>query len=142
MLSKILKTTYLERISKFLFFAFLILIFTETAEAHVKWFVEFDIAEQPLPIGEVIDKTFVYMFIVSVVACYLFFLVDRYIYEEGYFAEFDKKLKLFDGLANVIMRASAGIFFLSLFLSVFFHCLFVFFLFLFFLSSFILSLFS
>lgn len=116
MSTKIFQTPYLERILKFLFFAFLIIIFVETAEAHVKWFVEFDISEQPMPIGEVIDKTFVYMFIVSVIACYLFFLADRYIYEEGYLAEFDKKLKLFDGVANYIMRAAAGIFFLSLFL--------------------------
>lgn len=114
--SKILKTPYLERVLKFSLFAFLIIIFVDTADAHVKWFVKFDISEQPLPIGEVIDKTFVYMFIVSVIACYLFFLADRYIYEEGYLAEFDKKLKLFDGLANTIMRSAAGIFFLSLFL--------------------------
>lgn len=116
MISKIFQSLYLERISKFLFFVLLIIIFAQTAEAHVKWFVEFDISEQPMPIGEVIDKTFVYMFIVSVIACYLFFLADRYIYEEGYLAEFDKKLKMFDGAANYIMRAAAGIFFLSLFL--------------------------
>ncbi len=116
MIFKIFKTPYLERVGKFLLFAFLIILFTETAEAHVKWFVEFDISEPPLPIGEVIDKTFVYMFIASVIACYLFFLADRYIYEEGYLAEFDKKLKMFDNAANYIMRASAGIFFLSLFL--------------------------
>ena len=100
------------------FFAFLLaaFVFAVPAEAHVKWFVEFDISEPPTPIGEVIDGTFVKMFIVSVIACYLFFLVDRYIYEEGYFSEFDKKLKMFDAAANYIMRAAAGIFFLSLFL--------------------------
>ncbi|NNE65410.1 MAG: hypothetical protein HKN33_02495 [Pyrinomonadaceae bacterium] len=96
--------------------ALLLLINPDSVEAHVKWFVEFDVAEQPMPIGEVLDKTFVYMFIASVIGCYLFFLADRYIYEEGYLAEFDKKLKLFDGLANAIMRVAAGIFFVSLFL--------------------------
>ena len=116
MMFKTLGNPVVQNVLKLSFVALLFIYFTESAEAHVKWFVEFDIAEQPLPISEVIDKTFVYMFIVSVIACYIFFLVDRYIYEEGYFAEFDKKLKLFDGLANAIMRASAGIFFLSLFL--------------------------
>jgi hypothetical protein len=116
MISKISQTLYPTRILKFLFFAFLIVILTDSADAHVKWFVEFDISEQPLPIGEVIDKTFVYMFIVSVIACYLFFLADRYIYEEGYLAEFDKKLKMFDGAANYIMRGATGLFFFSLFL--------------------------
>lgn len=94
----------------------LVCLAPETAEAHVKWFVEFNVAEPPMPIGEVIDKTFVYMFIASVIGCYLFFLADRYIYEEGYLSKFDKKLKLFDGLANAIMRAATGIFFLALFL--------------------------
>ena len=86
-----------------------------TAQAHVKWFVEFDVTKAPAPIGEVLNGTFVQMFLVSVVGIYLFFLADRYIYEGGYLAEFDKKLKLFDNLANTIMRVSAGIFFLSLF---------------------------
>jgi hypothetical protein len=84
--------------------------------AHVKWFVDFDITHPPQPIGEVLDGTFVKMFLVSVAACYLFFLGDRFIYEEGYLAEFDKKLKLFDNLASAMMRCAAGIFFLSLFL--------------------------
>ena len=116
MIENLLKSSYFRSIAKCSLFALAILLFADVAQAHVKWFVEFDISEQPLPIGDVIDKTFVYMFIVSVIACYLFFLVDRYIYEEGYLAEFDKKLKLFDGVANYIMRGSAGIFFLSLFL--------------------------
>ena len=85
-------------------------------QAHVKWFVEYDITKPPMPIGEVLNGMFVQMFLVSVVGVYLFFLADRYIYEGGYLAEFDKKLKLFDNLAAAIMRAAAGIFFLSLFI--------------------------
>lgn len=116
MISKLLENPLIQNVLKLSFVALLFTLFVETANAHVKWFVEFDISEQPLPIGEVIDKTFVYFFIISVIACYLFFLVDRYIYEEGYFADFDRKLKLFDNLANIIMRVSTGIFFISLFL--------------------------
>ena len=71
--------------------------------------------QPPTPIGEVLDGTFVKMFLVSVVGCYLFFLADRYIYEEGILAEFDKKMKLFDNVANTIMRVAAGIFFFALF---------------------------
>ena len=115
----------LEHLSKYrifilaaaaLFAATAVFVFPDTVGAHVKWFVEFDISEQPMPIGEVLDRTFVTMFIVSVIACYVFFLVDRYIYEEGYLAEFDKKLRMFDNAANYIMRAAAGVFFLCLFL--------------------------
>ncbi len=97
-------------------FAFSLIFIATTAEAHVKWFADYNVAAPPKPIGDVIDKTFVWMFVVSVIGCYLFFLADRYIYEEGYLAKFDKKLKLFDSLANIIMRAASGIFFLCLFL--------------------------
>lgn len=94
----------------------LLTICATTSEAHVKWFFDYDVTKPPTPIGEVLDGTFIKMFLVSVVACYLFFLADRYIYEEGILAEFDKKLKLFDNVANYIMRAAAGVFFLALFL--------------------------
>ena len=90
-------------------------ICTVAAQAHVKWFFDYDVTKPPTPIGEVLDGTFVKMFLVSVAACYLFFLADRYIYEEGILSEFDKKLKLFDNAANYIMRGAAGVFFLALF---------------------------
>src|SRR5215204_4115642 len=94
---------------------FLPALFAFPVRAHVKWFFDYDVTQAPTPIGEVLDGTFVKLFLVSVAACYVFFLVDRYIYEEGILAEFDKKLKLFDTAANYIMRAAAGVFFLALF---------------------------
>ena len=94
----------------------LLLLFSATAEAHVKWFFDYDVTQPPTPIGEVLDGTFVKMFLVSVAGCYLFFLADRYIYEEGILAEFDKKMRMFDNVANTIMRVAAGIFFLALFM--------------------------
>ena len=86
-----------------------------SVQAHVKWFVEFDVSRAPAPIGEVLTGNFVKMFLVSVAAVYIFFLVDRYIYEKGYLAAFDQKLKMFDDRAILIMRVAAGIFFVSLF---------------------------
>lgn len=86
-----------------------------TANAHVKWFFDYDVTKPPTPIGDVIDAVFVKLFLVSVAACYLFFLVDRYIFESGYFAEFDQNLRRLDKAAQYIMRAAAGIFFLCLF---------------------------
>jgi hypothetical protein len=94
---------------------FLLAVCAISVNAHVKWFFDYDVRQPPTPIGEVLDGTFIKLFLVSVAACYVFFLADRYIYEEGILAEFDKKLKLFDNAANYIMRAAAGIFFLSLF---------------------------
>lgn len=101
-------------------FLFLIVVLSAavcagTAEAHVKWFVEYDVRRPPTPIGEVLTGTFIKLFLVSVTCVYFFFLADRYIYEAGILSEFDKKLRLFDNLANYIMRVSAGVFFISLF---------------------------
>jgi hypothetical protein len=95
--------------------AVLLAVCAVAAQAHVKWFFDYDVTQPPTPIGEVLDGIFVKLFLASVAACYLFFLADRYIYEEGILAEFDRKLKLFDNAANYIMRAAAGIFFLALF---------------------------
>ncbi len=103
------------RLRKFPLTALLIAFGAVAAQAHVKWFFDYDVTKPPTPIGDVIDGTFVKMFLVSVAACYVFFLADRYIYEEGILAEFDKKLKLFDSAAKYIMRAAAGIFFFALF---------------------------
>lgn len=83
--------------------------------AHVKWFVEHDVSKPPLPIGEVLNGTFIKLFLLSVAGVYIFFLADRYIFKKRILADFDKRLKRFDELASLIMRVSSGIFFLCLF---------------------------
>ena len=98
-----------------------VLVGADSVFAHVKWFVEHDVSKPPKPIGEVLNGTFVKMFLVAAALTYCFFLADRYIHEKGYFADFDNKLKRFDGFASYIMRASAGIFFLSLWIWYLYH---------------------
>lgn len=95
---------------------FLLSSFAVTAQAHVKWFFDYNVIKPPVPIGEVLDGTFVRLFLASVAGIYLFFLVDRYIYKQGYLAKFDQRLKRFDNVATYIMRAAAGVFSLTLFL--------------------------
>jgi hypothetical protein len=98
-----------------LFGAFALTLITNARlDAHVKWFVDHDVSQQPMPIGDVLNGTFIKMFLVSVAAIYLFFLADRYIFRAGYLSDFDKRLKRFDEFACLVMRASAGIFFLCL----------------------------
>ena len=86
----------------------------DLARAHIKWFKPFDISERPLPIGEVLNRTFILLFITSVVLIYVFFLADRYAYKKGVLVAFDERLRVFDGLSVAIMRAAACIFFVSL----------------------------
>jgi hypothetical protein len=104
-----------RNVFQFAVFVFLTTVCAESVEAHVKWFVEFDVSKPPAPIGEVLSGDFVKMFLISVAGVYVFFLIDRYIYEHRILTEFDERLKMFDDRANTIMRVSAGVFFLSLF---------------------------
>ena len=85
------------------------------SSAHVKWFTEFDNAKPPLPISDVLTKTFIGFFIASVVAIYLFFLGDRYAFKKGYLVKLDLRLRMFDALSIHIMRGAAAVFFFSLF---------------------------
>lgn len=105
---------YIPKVQKLLLSAFFVTIFSVSAEAHVKWFVEYDTAKPPMPIGDVLNGTFIKMFLVCVAGIYLFFLADRYIYKKGWLSEFDQKLRRLDDFSNLIMRVSAGIFFLTL----------------------------
>ena len=98
-----------------------ILLLSSPVMAHVKWFVEHDVSKPPLPIGEVLSGTFVKMFLVAAALTYCFFLADRYIHEKGYLEKFDESLKRFDGFATYVMRISAGIFFLSLWIWYLYH---------------------
>ena len=86
-----------------------------STEAHVKWFFDYDVTKPPTPIGEVLDGTFIKLFLFSALACYVFFLIDRFIFEDGIFEDFDRNLKRLDNAAQFIMRTAAGIFFLCLF---------------------------
>src|SRR5215207_2484274 len=99
----------------------ILLLTSAPVMGHVKWFVDHDVSKPPLPIGEVLTGTFVKMFLVAVAFTYLFFLADRYIHEKGYLVKLDESLKRFDGFATYVMRISAGIFFLSLWIWYLYH---------------------
>jgi len=84
------------------------------AQAHIKWFEPFDVTQAPRPVGEVLEPTFIHFFLGSVAFVYLFFLFDRYAYKKGFLVAFDERLRVFDGLSILIMRAASGIFFAAL----------------------------
>jgi len=91
------------------------LLMAGEASAHVKWFVEFDNARPPMPIGDVLTGTFIGFFIASVAAIYLFFVGDRFAYKKGYLVALDERMRRFDALSIYIMRGAAAVFFLALF---------------------------
>jgi hypothetical protein len=93
----------------------LLLFLPGKASAHVKWFVNADVAAPPRPVGEVLTgQLFVYLFLGSVVAIYGFFLLDRWVLRRRVLAQLDERMKKFDALSIYVMRGSAAMFFLSL----------------------------
>jgi hypothetical protein len=80
---------------------------------HVKWFAPFDVKAAPKPIGEVLNGTFIKIFLISVVVVFGFFLADRLMYRRGVLRAFDEKLKRLDDFAILIIRLAAAAFFVS-----------------------------
>ena len=62
----------------------LLLIAGDPALAHVKWFAQYDLTLPPMPIGDVLNKVFIAFFLLSVVAVYFFFVVDRFAYRKHF----------------------------------------------------------
>ncbi|WP_162140741.1 hypothetical protein [Arenimonas oryziterrae] len=92
-----------------------LLLVAGAAEAHVKWFAKADPAEVPRPIGEVLSEPFfVDMLMLSLVAIYFFFIVDRLAVRRGFLADLDARMRRFDGSSIWVMRVCAAIFFLAL----------------------------
>lgn len=91
----------------------LLAVFPRGVSAHVKWVAPFDVAGAPRPIGEVLNGSFITLFLISVVAVYLFFLADRFAYRTGVLKGFDESLKRLDESSILIMRVTAGIFLIS-----------------------------
>ena len=86
-----------------------------SAQAHVKWFANVDPAETTRPIGAVLSEPFfIQMLLLSLVAIYGFFLVDRLALRRGVMATLDARMKHFDGSSIWIMRICGAVFFMAL----------------------------
>ena len=81
------------------------------AQAHVKWFAEYDLDKPPLSIGEVLTGQFLYIFLMSVVWMYGFFWLDRYALRKGILEDAVRRYTVSEPVAFAIMRLAALIFF-------------------------------
>jgi hypothetical protein len=81
------------------------------AQAHVKWFAEYDLTKPPLPVGEVLTGQFLYIFLISVVWMYGFFWLDRYVLRNRVLEDTLRRYTVSEPAAFVIMRLAALIFF-------------------------------
>ena len=81
--------------------------------AHVKWFAPFDVSTPPRPIGDVLNGSFIAIFLASVAGIYLFFLTDRIVFRRRLLRGLDERLKQLDDLSILILRLTAAVFLVS-----------------------------
>jgi hypothetical protein len=81
------------------------------AQAHVKWFAEYDLNKPPLPVGEVLTGQFLYIFLISIVWMYLFFWLDRYALRKRILEDALRRYTVSEPVAFAVMRLAALIFF-------------------------------
>ena len=89
----------------------LLLMAGDPALAHVKWFAQYDLTLPPMPIGDVFNKVFVGFFLLSVVAVYAFFVVDRFAYRRRFLESILSRFTISEPTAFLIMRCAVAAFF-------------------------------
>jgi hypothetical protein len=80
---------------------------------HVKWFAPFDVHTMPMPVGEVLNGTFVKFFLASAILIAIFFFADRTFYRRGLLSALDARLRRLDDFSILILRLAAAIFLVS-----------------------------
>ena len=86
------------------------------ASAHIKWFYPYDLAHAPRDIGDVLTTNFVVLYILSAVAIYAFFFVDRTLYRSGVLRETFGRLMISENQAYWLIRICVSVMFVALFL--------------------------
>ena len=97
-------------------FALLVVLSPSNAFAHIKWFAPFDLSKPPLAIGEVLNTTFVRLYLLSIICIYVFFYIDRLAYRKRFLTDTLTPYTLNNAQSFWIMRISISVFFFALFL--------------------------
>ncbi|MEM8855316.1 MAG: hypothetical protein AAGD34_16545 [Pseudomonadota bacterium] len=104
-----------RRVETLVFTTLVLVVFATAAHAHVKWFYPYDVTIPPRPIGEVLNRGFITFYLISMVAVYLFYCVDRFLWRRGVLRETLSGLIISQEQAFWLMRIATSILFLSLF---------------------------
>jgi len=96
--------------------ALLLALASDTAHAHIKWFVEFDIADPPRPLTEVLDPYFLALLAMASVGLFLTYTVDAFWTRTVRFAILDRTFGWRPDLSTSVVRLGMGILFVSLWL--------------------------
>ncbi|MCP5025782.1 MAG: DoxX family membrane protein [Actinomycetia bacterium] len=82
----------------------LVLVEARPAAAHVKWFSDFDFADAPRTLSEIITPTFVSMTLASVVTIVAMVFVDRRLASVPWYAAISTWLSDREGFSGAVMR--------------------------------------
>jgi hypothetical protein len=85
-----------------------------SAQAHVKWFSEYDLNKPPLAVGEVLTGQFVHFFLSSALLIYAFFWFDRYVFRKRILEDVLRRYTVSEPVAFMIMRCAALVFFAAI----------------------------
>ena len=90
---------------------------TQAASAHVKWFVEFDVADPPRALAQVFDQSFVILLAMASIALFSVYVIDTHWSRNGRLSILDRSFSWHPDIAASVVRIGTGIFFLSLWLT-------------------------
>lgn len=79
-----------------------------TAMAHVKWFSDFNYADQPLTLSQAIDSTFLWLLLLSVIVIGALVYLDRKLKETAWFHRVNNWLQQQNRHSLTVMRVAAG----------------------------------
>ena len=106
----------MTRIFASLRFALPLSVISTCANAHVKWFVEFDVTEAPRQIDQVLNPVFWGLLILASVTLLFLYSLDVVWTRNGTFDFIDRRFDWNPDIAAHLMRIGAGVFFMALWL--------------------------
>jgi hypothetical protein len=86
------------------------------AHAHVKWFVEFDVADPPRALEQVFNFNFAVLLLLASVGLFTVYIIDTHWTRNGRLSILDRSFSWHPDIATSIVRIGTGIFLLSLWL--------------------------
>ena len=89
---------------------------SQPAQAHVKWFVEFDLSDPPRALPDVLSHEFFSLLACASLALFAVYALDGRWTRTGRFALLEHKFSWHPDIATAIVRIGTGIFFLCLWL--------------------------
>ena len=89
---------------------------TQAAHAHVKWFVEFDVADPPRALAQVVNYNFVFLLTLASIGLFAVYVIDTSWTRKARLSVLERSFSWHSDIAGSIVRIGTGIFFLSLWL--------------------------